>query len=176
MNTITQGMLILMIIFSGTINAREKIAILSFELNDITSLPNTKEERKRTASIKPLLAQAIKQRGDYEIIKISSEQQRAENAGIGYLFKFHDVAAKLAKVFGADWVIVGQHSKPSFLYSYLIANLINVKTGKRVARFDIEMKGNHQKVTLRGVQKLSREIDKTIACTDLDLIGQLPIF
>jgi len=109
-----------------------------------------------------LLEQAIKQRGDYKIIKISSERQRTENAGIGYLFKFHDVAAQLAKEVSADWVIVGQHSKPSFLYSYLIANLINVKTGKRIARFDIEMKGNHQKVTLRGVQTLSRKIDKII--------------
>jgi len=162
MNTLKQGILICMFIFSGTINAGDKIAILSFELNDITSLPNTKQERERTASIKPLLEQAIKQRGDYKIIKISSERQRTENAGIGYLFKFHDVAAQLAKEVSADWVIVGQHSKPSFLYSYLIANLINVKTGKRIARFDIEMKGNHQKVTLRGVQTLSRKIDKII--------------
>ncbi|MFK5950035.1 MAG: hypothetical protein QM500_14825 [Methylococcales bacterium] len=41
-------------------------------------------------------------------------------------------------------MVVGQHSKPSFLFSYLIANLINVKTGKKITRFDIEMKGNHQ--------------------------------
>ena len=162
MNTITQRLLILVIVISGTVNAGEKIAILSFELNDITSLPNTMAERERTASITPLLVQSIKQRGDYEIIKISSEQQRTENAGLGYLFKFHDITAKLAKAFGADWVIVGQHSKPSFLYSYLMAYLINVKTGEMVARFDIEMKGNHQKVTQRSVQKLSREIDNII--------------
>jgi len=163
MNTITQSLLLLIMVFSGTINAEEKIAILAFELNDITSLPNTLAERERTASIKPLLTQAIKQRGDYEIIKISPEQQREENAGLGYLFRFHDISAKLARAFSADWVIVGQHSKLSFLYSYLIANLINVKTGKRIARFDIEMKGNHQKVTQRSVQTLSRKIDKIIA-------------
>ncbi|MBE9526916.1 MAG: DUF2380 domain-containing protein, partial [Proteobacteria bacterium] len=69
MNTITQRLLILVIVISGTVNAGEKIAILSFELNDITSLPNTMAERERTASITPLLVQSIKQRGDYEIIK-----------------------------------------------------------------------------------------------------------
>ena len=158
MNPIAQGMLILMMFFSATVNAGGKIAILSFELNDITSLPNTPAERERTASIKPLLEQAIKQIGDYDIIQIGLEQQRAENAGLGYLFKFHDITAKLAKEFGADWAIVGQHSKPSFLYSYLIAYLINVKTGQMVARFDVEMKGNHQKVTQRSVQKLSKEM------------------
>jgi len=162
MNTITQGILIFMMFISGAVNAGEKIAILSFELNDITSLPNILAERERTASIKLLLEQAIKQRGGYDIIQIAPDQQRAENAGLGYLFKFHDITAQLANEFGADWVVVGQHSKPSFLYSYLIAYLINVKTGKMVARFDVEMKGNHQKVTQRSVQKLSKEIDKII--------------
>ncbi len=33
------------------------------------------------------------------------------------LFSHHDLAAKLGKQFGADWVIVGQHSNPSFLFS-----------------------------------------------------------
>lgn len=162
MNVISVGTFILVMILSGTVNAEDKIAILSFELNDITSLPNTRAERERTASIKPLLEQAIKQNSDYEIVQIATEQQREKNAGLGYLFKFHDVTAQLAKDYDADWVIVGQHSKPSFLFSYLIAYLINVETGKKVARFDIEMKGNHQKVTQRSVQKLSKEIEKSL--------------
>ena len=142
--------------------AETRIAILDFELNDITSLPHTPQELIRTASIQPLLEQAISQSGEYEIIHISPEQQKAENAGFGYLFHFDDVAAKLGKEAGADWIIVGQHSKPSFLFSYLMAHVIHVKTGKRVARYDVELKGNHEKVTQRGVRKLSREIDRVI--------------
>lgn len=156
------SVLLIMLIFLETANAEEKIAVLSFELNDITSLPNIPKEQLRTASIKPLLEQAMMQNKDYKIIQISPEQQKFENAGFGYLFRFHDIAAKIGKQAGVDWVIVGQHSKPSFLFSYLIAQVINVKTGRLVARFDIEMKGNHQKVTQRGVRKLAREIDKVI--------------
>ncbi|MCK5121854.1 MAG: DUF2380 domain-containing protein [Methylococcales bacterium] len=160
--TIAPSLLLLMLVLCGTVNAGERIAILSFELNDITSLPNTQTERVRTASIKTLLEQDMNRVGDYDIIQISPDQQQAENAGFGYLFRFHDVAAKLGKTYGADWIIVGQHSKPSFLYSYLMAHVINVKTGRLVARYDVELKGNHQKVTQRGVRKLSREINKVI--------------
>ncbi|NOR72168.1 MAG: DUF2380 domain-containing protein [Methylomarinum sp.] len=160
--TIAPSLLLLMLVLCGTVNAGERIAILSFELNDITSLPNTQTERVRTASIKTLLEQDINRVGDYDIIQISPDQQQAENAGFGYLFRFHDVAAKLGKKYGADWIIVGQHSKPSFLYSYLMAHVINIKTGRLVARYDVELKGNHQKVTQRGVRKLSREINKVI--------------
>jgi len=151
-----------MLIYCGITYAGERIAILSFELNDITSLPNTQTEQIRTASIKPLLEQAMKQIGNYDIIQISPSQQKTENAGLGYLFRFHDIAAKLAEEAGADWLVVGQHSKPSFLYSYLMVHLIDVKTEKFVARYDIELKGNHYKVTQRGVRKLARKINKDI--------------
>ena len=146
----------------GAANAGERIAILSFELNDITSLPNTQAERMRTASLKPLLEQAMTHAGEYEIIQISPGQQKSSNAGFGYLFRFHDVAAKLGKEVNADWIIVGQHSKPSFLFSYLIAHVINVHTEKLAARYDIELKGNHKKVTRRGIRKLSKEIHKLV--------------
>ncbi|MCK4842357.1 MAG: DUF2380 domain-containing protein [Methylococcales bacterium] len=149
-------------IYSNVTNAETNIAILDFELNDITSLPHTPKEIVRTTSIKPLLEQAMLQLGEYKIIGISIDEQKSENPGFGYLFKFHDVAARLGKKFNADWIIIGQHSKPSFLYSYLMAHLVNVKTGQLVARYDIELKGNHQKVTKRGIKKLSMKIDNLI--------------
>lgn len=142
--------------------ADTRIAVLDFELNDITSLPNTAKEVLRTASIKPFLEHELIQLGDYEIISIPFEIQKKENAGLGYLFRFHDVVAKLGKRFDAEWIIVSQHSKPSFLFSYLISQVINVKTGRFHVRYDIELKGNHQKVMQHGVRKLSREIDRVI--------------
>lgn len=104
--------------------------------------------------------------GGYDIIQVSPEQQKEANAGFGYLFRFHDVAAKLGKQFGVDWIIVGQHSKPSFLFSYLMAQVINVGTGNLSASFDIEMKGNHVTVTEHGVASLAGEINKTISMYD----------
>lgn len=143
--------------------AAPRIAILNFELNDITSLPNTPQEQQRTASIKPLLEQAISEAGDYELIQIKPEDQLAANASFGYLFRFNDLAAKLGERYGADWIIVGQHSKPSFLFSYLIAQVIQVNKQTMAARYDIELKGNHEKVTQRGVLSLARKVHALIS-------------
>lgn len=142
--------------------AAPRIAILNFELNDFTALPNIPQEQLRTASIKPLLEQALGAEGDYEIIQIKPEDQKSANASFGYLFRFNDLAAKLGENYGADWIIVGQHSKPSFLYSYLIAQIIRVDNKTLTARYDIEMKGNHEKVTQRSVLSLAHKIHALI--------------
>jgi len=154
---LTMGLLLL-----SNADAAQRIAILNFELNDITSLPNTPQEQLRTASIQPLLEQAISQTGDYEIVHINAEAQLAANSSFGYLFRFNDLAAKLGEQFGADWIVVSQHSKPSFLFSYLMAHVINIKTQTLTASYDIELKGSHEKVTQRGVKSLANKIHTLI--------------
>lgn len=141
----------------------QRLAILDFEANDLTSLPNTPAELARTGSIRPLLAQALSRDGAIEIVPIPPQQQAAANAGFGYLFRYADQAAKLGRQVGADWVLVGQHSKPSFMFSYLIGDLINVKTETAVGQFDIELKGNHRKVTERGVAALAEKIKRKLS-------------
>lgn len=159
----TTAALLLILLSSSTGYAAQRIAILDFELNDITSLPNAPAELQRTASMAPLLMKALSQTGDYEIVPIDADIQKSANADFGYLFRFHDVAAKLGKMLDADWVIVGQHSKPSFLYSYLMVQVINVGTQGLVSEIDIELKGNHTIVTERAVLRLSRDIIDTIS-------------
>lgn len=151
----------LSMLVSGTVIAGPRIAVLNVDLNDFAYLSNTPEELSRTASIKPLLEQALKDVGDYEIIFINAQSEAIENAGAGYFFRFNDVAAKLAQRFGADWVVVGQHNKSSFLYSDLIVHLINVKTNLLSAIYNIELKGNNETVTKRAVRKLATNIFAT---------------
>jgi len=124
----------------------------------VTLLPNAPEELARTASMKPLLEQAISNLGGYEIVQISVNDQNAATAGVGYLLNFNDVAAKLGKPSGADWVVIGQHSKHSFLYSYLMAHLVHVKTQKLAGDFPTELKGTDQKVTQRGISRLAKKL------------------
>lgn len=150
-------------IFSAAANAASRIAVLEFELNDITSLPNTPLEITRTASMAPLLIEALSRSGEYEIAAVDAACQKAANASFGYLFRFHDLAARVGQQQGADWVLVSQHSKPSFLFSYLWVYLIDVKKQAAVARYDIEMKGNHQKVTQHGIDTLAEKIQATLA-------------
>jgi hypothetical protein len=162
MKLILTGLAIVLLL-SGNAGAAPRIAILDFELNDITSMPNTPQELLRTASIQPLLEQAIRQSGNYEIVRLKTEDQQAANSSFGYLFRFDDLAAKLGEQFGADWVIVGQHSKPSFLFSYLMAHVINVKNQTLAASYAIELKGNHEKVTQRAVKSLANKIHTLIS-------------
>ncbi|WP_305908604.1 DUF2380 domain-containing protein [Methylomarinum sp. Ch1-1] len=150
--------MLIFLLASNIAGAAPRIAILEFELNDITSLPNTPKERIRTASFRPLLEQALLQLGDYEIISISHTEQATANSSFGYLFRFDDLAADLSKRHGADWVIVSQHSKPSFLFSYLMAHLIRVKDRTLAADYAIELKGNHEKVSLHGTKALANKI------------------
>lgn len=161
MKSILTGLAIVLLLL-GNADAAPRIAILDFELNDITSLPNTPQELLRTASIQPLLEQAISRSGDYEIVQIKTEDQQAANSSFGYLFRFDDLAAKLGEQYGADWIVVSQHSKPSFLFSYLMAHVINVKTQTLAASYAIELKGNHEKVTQRGVRSLANKIHTLI--------------
>ncbi|WP_238527343.1 DUF2380 domain-containing protein [Methylomonas methanica] len=143
--------------------AKPRIAVLEVELNDATLQANTPAEQQRTASMRRLLERALAQSGQYEMIAIDVADQAAANAGFGYLFAHDDAAAELGRQFGADWVLVGQHGKPSFLYSHLKIHVIQVKSRTLAARYSIELKGNNSIVTQRSVNKLAAKIQAFIA-------------
>ncbi len=159
----TLRILFMWLIFILPAAAQTRIAILDFELHDITSLPNTVQEKLRTASIKPLLEHALLSQGDYQIIHIPPQAQLQANASFGYLYRFNDLAVKLGERYVTDWIVVGQHSKPSFLFSYLLAHVIPVKPQAKSTDFAIELKGNHERVTQRGVDALARKIAAFVA-------------
>lgn len=142
--------------------AAPRIAVLDFELNDITSLPNTPAEIKRTAAMAPLLIEAFNQTGRFQTVAIPSEAQQSANGSFGYLFRFPDEAAKLGQRQQIDWLVVSQHSKPSFLFSYLWVYLVDVQSKTPVARYDIELKGSHEKVTRHAIASLAKKINDTI--------------
>ena len=141
--------------------AETKIAILEFELKDLTMVPRTPAEIKRTASIKPLLEGELK-KANYVIISIDPKSQKFANSGVGYLFDHHDVAAKLGRQFSADYVLVGRLHKPSFLFAYLMGHLIRVSDAKLIGDFISEAKGPNQKLTIKAVESLTVKIDKTL--------------
>lgn len=155
--------LVFSVLSTEATTAATRIAVLDFELNDITSLPNTPAELQRTASMAPLLSKALSQIGVYEIVPVEAGMQKTANDSFGYLFRFHDLVAQLGRRLGADWIIVSQHSKPSFLFSYLWVYLIDVKKQTAVARYDIELKGSHEKVTEHAVASLARKIQATVS-------------
>lgn len=149
-----------LIFMSSISHATPSIAVLEFELKDLTLAPYTEAEIKRTASIKPLLINELK-KSDFSIIDITSDAQKKVESGVGYLFAHHDVAAKLGKDHQADYIIVGRLHKPSFLFAYLMVHLIDVKTGKLIGNYISESKGGEKKLTLKAVESLVVKINKT---------------
>jgi len=153
--------LIILVCISFSLSAETKIAVLEFELKDMTLAPRISAEIKRTASIKPLLEAALKT-ADYTIIHIDLESQKYADSGVGYLFDHNDVAAKLGKQFGADYVLVGRLHKPSFLFAYMMGHLIRVSDARLIGNYISEAKGPNIKLTIKTVESLAVKIDKTL--------------
>ncbi|MDO9271105.1 MAG: DUF2380 domain-containing protein [Methylobacter sp.] len=142
-------------------NAETSIAVLDFELNDLTLKPGIAAEINRTASIKPMLEKELKGAG-YRIISVDLAAQHQANSGFGYLFDHDDVAAELGKTAGAGYVLVGRLHKPSFLFAYIMGHLIRVKDGQLIGNYISETKGGDEKLTLKGVESLASKIDKDL--------------
>lgn len=154
--------LLILALISANVAAEARIAVLDFELRDLTSLPYTEKEYLRTASFTPLLVNALNKLHRYELISITKQEQNQANQSLSYLYDHNDAAAQLGQSHQADWILVTQHSKPSYLFSYLMVHLINVKTGQLTADYKIEMKGNHEKVTEHGINSLAKKIHHTL--------------
>lgn len=148
-------------LFSPPVFADIPIAVLEFELNDLTQLPRTPEELERTGSIGSLLREALAKMGGYQLVPIDRDAAEAD-AAFGYLFDHPDLAAKLGRRFGAEWVAVGRVFKPSFLFAYLRVRLVNVKTQQLAGDYDVRIEGHMKKVAERGAASLADQIDQTI--------------
>lgn len=138
------------------------LAILDFELRDLTLNPQIAEETRRAASLRPLLAEQLGQAHGIEIVE-NPESAAVEAArGQGYLFDRPDVAAEIGREAGAEWIVSGRLHKASFLFVYLKAQLINTQTGQIAADFVVEIKGPQKKLTRKGIESLANQISQAL--------------
>ncbi|MGZ0078907.1 DUF2380 domain-containing protein [Methylomonas sp. EFPC1] len=149
---------LLFCLLSFNLQAQTRIAILDFELKDLTLAPGVPAELQRTASIKPLLEQELARAG-YLIVAIPHQAQQAANSGVGYLFDHADAAAQLGKLYHADYILVGRLHKPSFLFAYLMGRLVKVDNGRLVGDYIAESKGPNASLTIKAVESLTTKID-----------------
>lgn len=133
-------------------------------------MPRTAEELERTASVAPLLREALVKRGGYDLVAIDPATQAEANMAFGYLFDHPEVAAELGQHAGADWIAVGRVHKPSFLFAYLKVHLVNVKTKRLAGDYVVEVKGYLKTLTQRGTARLAEQIGQTIGSLQ-DLVG-----
>lgn len=154
-------LLLLYALTSQSLADTQRIAVLAFELRDLTPMPETEDELRRTASIQPLLQQELEKSG-YQIVAIDRQTQASANVGFGYLFEHHDEAARLGRANGADYVVVGRLHKPSFLFAYLLVHLVEVDGGRLIGDYVTETKGPHR-LTQKAVEALSEKIVRDLS-------------
>ncbi|MGF1529116.1 MAG: DUF2380 domain-containing protein [Candidatus Competibacterales bacterium] len=138
------------------------IAVMAFELNDLTLDPRTPEELERTASIKPLLEETLNREQIAQLVSVTAEAEAA-NVAVGYLFERPQELAAVGQTLEADYAVVGKVHKPSFLFVYLLVRMVEVKSGRWVGDYTLEIKGPQERLTRRAVERLAERIDRTVA-------------
>lgn len=153
----------LMLMLAPAASAEISVAILDFELNDITGLRAPEEER-RTASLAPLLRDAMSQMNGYDLTAIEPDAQVRANAGVGYLFNQPEAAAALAEASGAKWVVAGMLQKSSYLFAYVTVRVSNVTTKQLIGEFNTRLEGpmTDDRITRRGMQRIAAQVDAAI--------------
>jgi hypothetical protein len=141
-------------------DAATTIAVLDFELRDLTLAPNQPMEIDRTARVAPALRSALQRRGLSTPGGSVSRQAEADKA-VGYLFDHPDVAAELGTAVGAQWVAVGRLHKPSDLFAYLQVQLVDACTRRSVGSFSVEIKGQGQALE-RGTVALAEQLAQAL--------------
>ena len=138
--------------------AESTLAVLDFELNDLTLLPDTDAERDRTASLRPMLERQLREAGDVRVVDIDPAAINESDAAFGYLFEHAEVVVRLGAANGADWVVVGRLHKPSYLFAYLMARLVDSRTGKVAEDLLVEIKGQQDVVSRKGIERLAQKL------------------
>lgn len=142
--------------------AGESIAVLDFEVNDLTINPAIDAERERAITLRPLMQTALEDAHGYQIVELGPDVQQAADKGFGYLYDKPTVVAELGESIDADYVIVGRVHKASFLFVYFKALVIDVRQAKLVSEQIIEVKGPQRKFSAKGIEALSILIDSDI--------------
>ncbi len=138
--------------------AASGIAIIDFESYNLTPVAQSPAERQYVATLNGMLEQQVLATSDVDIIRIEEADAEHANAGFGYLFEHPREAAKLGEKYGADWIVVGRIHKPSFLFSYLLARLVNVQTAEVAEDLVVEIKGQQDVVTQKGIERLAQKL------------------
>jgi hypothetical protein len=147
---------------AGAAAASPTLAVLDFELVDLAETGDTAVQMARTARLAPLLRQALTDRG-LAVVAVPPAAQAEAERSFGYLRDHPDIAAALARRFGADWIVVNGHHRPTPLFSYLRARLIDAHTARAAEDYVVEIKGPFEITAPRGAARLAEDIAATLA-------------
>ena len=140
------------LLFAGDTPARNRIMVVDFELRDVSPIPNVAQEVERTEYIDSVIRNMLKEAG-YTLMEPCDALIQASQQGLGYLYDRPEVAGRLGGECGADYVLMGQTWKPSFLFVFPQVQVVD--TRKNLTREQIV-------VVSRSVQLEASTLDKNV--------------
>ena len=105
---------------------KKVIMVVNFELRDVSPLPNVIQEQERTKVVENTIKKILAE-NNYTIVSACAELQEANEQGLGYLYDRPEVAAKIGNHCEADYVLLGQTWKPSFLFVFPQVQIIDTR-------------------------------------------------
>lgn len=133
-------------------HAKTKIMVVDFELRDVSPIPNVAQEVERTALIDFVIRKTLTENG-YELMQPCDELKKASEQAIGYLYDRPEVAGRIGGECGADYVLMGQTWKPSYLFEFPQVQIVD--TRKNLTREQLV-------VVSRVVQLEASTLDKNV--------------
>ena len=113
-------------LFSLTSQAQTTIMAVDFELRDVSPLPNAPQEMERTALVDKVIKQTLAENG-YTLLPACEALKKAADQGNSYLYDRPEIAGKLGGDCGADFVLLGQTWKPSFLFVFPQVQVVDTR-------------------------------------------------
>jgi hypothetical protein len=157
------ALLLALIAWSADSAAQRTIAVLDFELRDLTLDAGSPEASAQAAAVGPLLRASLGAFPDLRVVELPPGEQADADRAEGYLFDHPEAAAELAQRHGADWAAVCRLHKPSPLFSYLIVRLVEVQPQRPAGEFVVEIKGRFEETAKRGTARLAEQIQAALA-------------
>jgi len=163
--------LIISLCLSSLVYANTKLAVPDFELLDLTFKLSDPakvaeihaQDQKNLKIIEGMLRNGLNKTDGISLVEITSEQREQADKSIGYLFDCPKCSAELGRSVGSDYIVIGRHHKPTYLFSYLIVRVFDTKTNSLHKEFRSEIKGDPKQAIPGAVYNLIKKINKTIS-------------
>jgi len=150
--------------------ADTKIAVPDFELLDLTMRLSdpakiaeiNKKEQEKLRMIEGILRNGLDKIDGFTTVTISSQERNDADKSTGYLFDCAACSAELGQSKGADYIVIGRHHKPTYLFSYIIVRVFDTQTNSLVKEFRSEVKGQPERAIPGATYNLISKIDKAL--------------
>jgi Protein of unknown function (DUF2380) len=145
-----------------------RVAVLPIDLNNLHKTEPDTSLAGRIRQLDLALRDRLFTVCGYQVVAVDSAAEQAAHDTQGYLYQHPDVAADLARLAGAQWVIVPRLNRATAWVADLQADVVRVRDSLVVSNRVIEIKGLElgpdlaRHLVLRGAAWMADQISQAI--------------